>query len=380
MFSKSRRKKRYLISRKGYFGKSKKNQGNLDKVLLTLTILFTLLGCVAIADTSSFLALSTFSDPLYFLKQQIVWSFLGIIFLLVGSFINYTLWKKISVVLFITSIVLLILVLVPSIGSKVLGARRWINFGPASFQPSELVKLSLAIYMAHLLEEKRPFWVYLLPMGLVATLIMFQPDLGTTIIVVVMGVAQLFISGVNIFLLFALGTVGFFAGVFLIFVSDYRKERIISFLKSLTDPLGSSYHVRQILLALGSGGLFGVGIGQSRQKYLFLPEVATDSVFAVIAEEIGFVGASALIIGLSYLIYRMIRITSNAPDPFAKNLAMGITVWFGGQVFLNIGSMLAVVPLTGIPLPFFSYGGSNLVMLLLAIGILLNISKHARET
>jgi len=165
-------------------------------------------------------------------------------------------------------------------------------------------------------------------------------------------------------------------GSVLIFLSDYRKERLITFLKGTTEPLGSSYHVRQILIALGSGGLLGVGLGQSRQKYLFLPEAATDSVFAIVAEEIGFVGSTILIVIFTVFTYKILKVASRSPDIFSSTLSLGIGAWIGGQVFLNLGSMLAIVPLTGIPLPFFSYGGSSLTMVLFGVGIILNISKY----
>ena len=166
------------------------------------------------------------------------------------------------------------------------------------------------------------------------------------------------------------------AGIILIITSDYRRDRLLTFLEQTQDPLGKGYHIRQILFALGSGGIFGVGLGQSRQKYLFLPEAATDSIFAVIAEELGFVGALILIILLLVFIYKALRIVANAPDKFSQVLSAGLITWIGGQIFLNIASMVALVPLTGSPLPFISYGGSSLVTVLIATGILLNISRY----
>ena len=227
--------------------------------------------------------------------------------------------------------------------------------------------------------EERPYLFYLGIIGLVSGLVMLQPDLGTTIVIIAIAVSQLFIAEMPILYLIGTMIAGSGMGAILILTSSYRRARLMTFLESSTDPLGSSYHIRQILIALGSGGLFGLGLGQSRQKHLFLPETATDSVFAVLAEEIGFFGASLIIMLLFVYIFKAIKIAQRAPDKFSMLLAGGISVWIGTQILLNLASMVALVPLTGIPLPFFSYGGSNLMMVLLSTGILLNISKHGRK-
>ncbi len=207
---------------------------------------------------------------------------------------------------------------------------------------------------------------------------MLEPDLGTTIIILIIGFAQLFVAGVSILPFIVTGILGALGGFILIITSAYRKARLTTFLNASTDPLNSAnYHIRQVLIALGSGGLFGVGLGQGRQKYLFLPESATDSVFANIGEELGFVGAIVVIILLVFFVYKMMRIATNAPDNFSTVLATGIVAWMCAQIFLNLASMVALIPLTGVPLPFFSYGGSSLTVILFAIGVLLNISKHS---
>ena len=208
---------------------------------------------------------------------------------------------------------------------------------------------------------------------------MLEPDLGTTLIVGTIGMVQIFLSGIAI--------VPFLGWIFsaivsvavLIMISPYRRDRIMTFLEVGSDPLGKEYHIRQILLALGSGGLFGLGIGQSKQKYLFLPEASTDSIFAAIAEEIGFIGSVALVALFAYFVFKAIKIAAKAPDQFSKILAIGITAWIGGQIILNLSSMTALTPLTGIPLPFFSYGGTSLLMILASCGILLNISRYATK-
>ena len=354
----------------------KKQKRQIDKKLFFYAFTLTTLGLIAVADTSAPVALTVFSDKFYFLKQQVVWGAIGLGALLFVSKIHYSFWQKIALPLFIVNILILILVLIPGIGAKALGARRWIFLGPISFQPSEFAKLALVVYLAKVGARDKTLLAYFLPLLLVGGLIMFQPDLGTTLVILAAGLVQIFISGINLLYFLGAVLVTGLASSLLIYLSEYRRGRFLSFLTQLKNPLGASYHARQILLALGSGGLFGIGLGQSRQKYLFLPEAATDSIFAVIAEEVGFIGALILIILFVAFIFRALKIAQNAPDRFSKILATGIVAWIGGQAFLNMASMAALVPLTGIPLPFISYGGSALTMVLLATGILLNISRY----
>lgn len=357
----------------------KRQTKTIDKKLFTSTLLLTAIGLVAVADASAPIAISSFSDKFYFVKQQAVWGAIGLILLFIFSKIHYSFWKKVAMPFFMVSIFTLVLVLIPTMSSRILGARRWLMLGPISFQPSEFVKLSLSLYLAKVASKDKSLLAYFLPIVLVVFLIMLQPDLGTTIVIVAMGLIQIYIAQVNIIHLLFAGIIGVIAGFVLIVTSDYRKARLLTFLKQTQDPLGKGYHIRQILLALGAGGVFGVGLGQSRQKYLFLPEAATDSIFAAIAEEVGFVGASVLIFLFGFFIYRGLKVASNAPDKFSQILSVGIISWIGGQAFLNIASIVAIVPLTGIPLPFFSYGGSSLTTVLSATGILLNISRHGAK-
>jgi cell division protein FtsW len=359
--------------------KLKKQKNNFDKRLLALTLVLTGIGLIAVADASYPQALNYFSDKLYFVKQQAVWALIGIIALFVASKVHYSFWEKISLPLFVISLGFLFLVLLPGIGIKTLGARRWMSLGPVNFQPSEVVKLTLAIYLAKVTAAKKRPLSFFLPLVIIVGLIMKQPDLGTALIVSFIGIIQIFIAGVNFFYIVGAIFLGIALGIPFVLFSDYRRARLMTFLKITQDPLDKAYHIRQVLLALGSGGLFGVGLGQSRQKYLFLPEAATDSIFAIIAEELGFIGASLLIFLFVWFIIRGIRIAKNAPDSFSQVLAVGIVSWIGGQAFLNIGSMVALIPLTGVPLPFLSYGGSALTMTLLSCGILLNISRHAKK-
>lgn len=352
----------------------------LDKGLFYLIIGLTILGLIAVADSSAPQALNVFNDRFYFIKQQSLWALVGIVGMIVVSNINYKFWEKMALPIFFCSILLLLIVLFPGVGSKVMGARRWIFIGPISIQPSELAKFSLCLYFARLASKNKQILSFLILIGILSILIMMQPDLGTTLIVASIGFVQMFLAGVNIFHFLGSVLIGGVASLVAILASSYRRERLLTFFEQTKDPLGKSYHIRQILLSLGIGGFFGVGLGASRQKYLFLPEAATDSIFAVIAEEIGFFGAAILIIILLYLVIKIFKIAMSAPDQFSQVLAAGIGTWIGVQVFLNIGSMVALVPLTGVPLPLFSYGGSSLSTILIALGIILNISRYDVKT
>lgn len=358
---------------------SGKQRYPFDRTFFYLILTLVAMGLIFIADISTPQALNYFNDKFYFLKQQVVWAMIGIGAMIVTSNINYNFWRKLAVPIFFTTVLLLIAVLIPGISLKALGARRWISVGSINFQPSEVVKLALALYLARVSESSKKPLAFFIPLALVCGLIMLQPDLGTTLVVGFIGIIQIFVSGVP--LMYFLGSLlaGIAGVVVLIIASPYRRDRLMTFLQVSSDPLGKEYHIRQILLALGSGGLFGLGIGQSRQKYLFLPEASTDSIFAAISEEIGFIGSVALIALFAYFLYKAFKIASNAPDQFSKILAVGITAWIGGQVILNISSMTALTPLTGIPLPFFSYGGTSLSMILASCGILLNISRYGTQ-
>jgi len=357
----------------------KKQSNNLDKKLLILALLLTVLGLIAVADASAPTALASFGDELFFVKQQAIWAAIGVVLLLIISRVHYTIWEKLAVPIFVFGIATLILVLIPQLGAQLLGARRWLVVGPVSFQPSEFAKLALVIYLAKVASKNKGLLSYLFPIGIVAGLVMLQPDFGTTVVIAAIGLAQMFLAGVSLLRVGGVMVLTGVTGFILIIFSEYRKARLLTFLEQTADPLGTGYHIRQILLALGAGGLFGVGLGQSRQKYLFLPEATTDSIFAVIAEEVGFIGGTAIIVLFAYFAYRGLLIVKNAPDSFSKILSAGIVAWIGSQVWLNIASQVALVPITGIPLPFFSYGGSSFTSVLIATGILLNISRYVHE-
>lgn len=262
-----------------------------------------------------------------------------------------------------------------------MGAHRWINLQFFILQPAEFVKLSLAIYLAAWFsnKEKGRFTAFMLLIGLVWILIMLQPDMGTASIVMFEALAVYFLSGGNLRHFLMLGPALLGAGAFVVLLAPYRAARLTSFLKMGDSLEGASYHVKQILIALGSGGIFGVGAGNSLQKFAYLPENTTDSIFAIIGEEFGFIGSSLLVLVFAVIVWRGFFIASHAKDTFGKLLAGGIISFIGIQTIINLSAMTALIPLTGVPLPFISYGGSALIVDLAAIGILLNIAKQSNH-
>lgn len=348
----------------------------LDKTLLFFILGITGFGILMVYNASAAEALRDFDDKFYYLKYQAIWAIAGLGLMMVISLINYRWWLKISPILLAINILMLIAVLIPGVGLQIKGARRWLNIGLFVIQPSELAKLTFTLYLASWLTKKRHIFHFFLLIGVMLGLVILEPDMGTAVTIIATAFLTYYISGVSLLQLLPLGFVGFLSGLAVIMTSAYRRSRLFTFLNPTSDPLGSSYHIRQALIALGSGGLYGLGLGHSRQKYQYLPEAATDSIFAIIAEEIGFIGSSFLIFIMFLLVYKIFRIASLSPDRFAKMLAGGIASWIGIQIVINLSAIIALIPLTGIPLPFISYGGSSLVVNLMAMGIILNISKY----
>jgi cell division protein FtsW len=358
--------------------KSYNEHGRGDRVLVILVILLALIGILFVYDSSVVIAMRDFSDRFYFAKEQLKWLVIGLIAFGVFSFISYKNWYRAAVPLLMVTIGLLLLVFIPGISVKALGARRWINLGFTILQPAEFAKLSLIMYLSAWFSsyERKRLIPFLFLLGMVVGLILLEPDLGTAFIVLMIAILLYFFSGAEIrHFLFLLPVL--IAGVLLLSViSPYRFARLTSFVNPEKDPLGSSYQIRQATLALGSGGLMGVGIGKSRQKYEYLPEANTDSIFAIIGEETGLVGASVISFLYILILYRGYRIAIRTQEGFGRLLALGISSWIGLQSMINIAAISALIPLTGVPLPLISYGGSNLVVMLAGLGILMNISKH----
>jgi len=350
-----------------------------DLFLLVAVLGLTIFGLFMIYDASSYVAFRDFGDKYRYIKDQLSWAVLGIAGMFIVSLFDYKKYYNLALPILIGSILLLVMVFVPGLGVNLLGARRWINLGFTLLQPSEFAKLALTIYLAawFSIKEKGRFLAFLLLIGLILLLIMLQPDMGTAIIILGEAVVMYFLSGGSIWHLLSLAPVVLVGGLGLILFEPYRAKRLMTFLNPNQGVQTSSYHLRQILIALGSGGIFGVGIGNSLQKYAYLPESTTDSIFAIIAEELGLVGGIILILVLLFIIYRGFYIAVHAKDNFGKLLAGGITSVIAIQTIVNLGAQTALLPLTGVPLPFISYGGSALIVNLVSVGILLNISRQS---
>ena len=351
-----------------------------DTALLISVVGLTIFGLFMIYDASSYIAFRDFGDKYQYAKDQFLWVVLGSAALFVVSFFDYHKFYNLALPILLGSIFLLFLVFIPGLGIRALGASRWIDLGFFVIQPSEFVKLSLTIYLSAWFstKEKGRFLAFLLLIGLVILLVMLQPDMGTAMIILGEAVILYFLSGGNILHILSLIPAVGIGGLVLILLEPYRAARLATFLNPEQGIAESSYHLRQILIALGSGGLFGVGIGNSLQKYAYLPEATTDSIFAIIGEELGFLGVVVLLLVMLFIIYRGFYIATRAKDVFGKLLAGGITSFIAIQTMVNLGAQTALLPLTGVPLPFISYGGSALIINLFSIGILLNISRQSR--
>ena len=352
-----------------------------DILLLGSVVFLTFFGLLMIYDASSFVAFRDFSDKYHYVRDQSVWIILGLIVLFIGSRFDYKRYYNLALPLLLVSILFLFLVFVPGIGISALGANRWVNMGFFILQPSELVKLSLAIYLAAWFstKEKGRLPAFLLLLSLIIGLIMLQPDMGTASIVLAEALAVYFLSGANVLHIVGLIPIILLGGLALIKLEPYRAARLSTFLNPDASLQTTSYHTRQILIALGSGGITGLGFGNSLQKYAYLPEGTTDSIFAIIAEETGFVGSFFIILIFLAIIWCGFKIAMSARDTFGKLLAGAITVFLGAQIIINLSAQTLLFPLTGIPLPFLSYGGSALIVNLFSIGILLNISKQGQR-
>lgn len=352
---------------------------NRKRIIFVLLIILLVFGLIMVGSASVVDAARDFGDKMYYLKLQALWAVIGLIGFFIASKFPHVRLEKISFFLFAGTIFLLLAVLIPGVGVKLQGARRWINLGFTTFQPAELAKLTLAVYFSTLLKKRNVFMPFLISLGLVIGLVMLEPDLGTSLVLVGMAAVIYFGGQGKVKNLLYILPVGITLGILLVVSSPYRLERIRTFLDYSHDPQGSSYQIRQSLLALGSGGLWGRGVGQSLQKYDYLPEVTTDSIFAVIGEEFGFFGGTIVILVFLAFIYEGFQIAKYAETEFSRNLALSITAIIGFQVFLNLSAITALLPFTGIPLTFISYGGSSLSVMMVSAGILANID-HEQKT
>lgn len=350
----------------------------VDLVLLLTTGVLVIFGLMMVYDASVVQGLKDFNDSLYYIRQQLLWVAIGIASLTFFANFEYKKLKAFSTPLLLFSVLLLLAVFIPGLGVSGGGAHRWLKLGGITIQPAEVIKLTGVIFLSRLFEQGikfTPFFILVAGVSFITAVL--QKDLGSTIVFVVTAISLYVAAGGPIRYLIASVPLGIIALLLLVFTSGYRSKRILAFLDPFSDPQGFTYHISQVLIALGSGGIFGLGLGQSRQKFEYIPQVSTDSIFAIIGEELGFAGASIVIILFAVLILRGFKIAQNCSNNFGKILSLGLTSWLGIQVIINLSSMTALLPLTGVPLPFISYGGSALVANMAAIGILLNISKQA---
>ncbi len=368
--------------------KIEKTERKSDRVFFYVILALLVFGLIMIASAGISYSKTRFDDSYFFFKRQLLYGFLpGILALYITQKINYHFWKKISFPLFALSIVFLILIFVPGFGSKIYGASRWVQLGTFSFQPSEMLKFSLIIYLAAWLESQREkvadFFEGLVPflaiVALVGFLLIKQPDMGTLGVTIFIAMSIFFVSGSKLSHMFFLGASGVVAFFTLIKLESYRMDRFLVFLHPELDPRGVGYQINQALLAIGSGGIFGLGLGHSMQKFNYLPEPVGDSIFAIIGEETGLLGATILVALFVVLAMRGFRIAKQAPDCFGRLVVVGVVCWIVFQAFINISAVTGLIPLTGVPLPFISYGGTSIVFLMAAAGVVLNISKYSEK-
>ena len=353
-----------------------------------MTLALTLFGVLAVYSASFAFGALEFDDAHYFVVRQASFALLGGVAMSIALRFDYRRLRMLSLLLLLGVMVLLVLTLFPGFGVEQNGAQRWINLGALPpLQPSELAKLALVIYIADWLsakgDEVHSFSLGVLPfvfvVGPAAALVMLEPDMGTTLVLLLTTGTQFFIGGASLKHVAALTASGAIAGGLLIASGGYRADRWMAWVSPDSDAAGNGFHIIQLLIALGSGGITGVDWGQSRQKFFYIPGAHTDGIFAIIGEELGLMGTLAVLLLFGILLYRGIRIASSARDEFGRLLAVGIVSWIGYQALLNIGGITRTIPMTGIPLPFLSYGGSALISTLGAIGLLLSVSRFSQE-
>lgn len=355
----------------------------LDHTLIVLTLALSLAGLVMVFSASAVVASNRFQDASYFLKRQLAWLALGLALMHITSRIDYALWKKLAIPLLGVTGGLLALVLIPSIGVLAKGARRWLRVGPILLQPTEIAKVVTVIYLAaylaakedRLLSFQRGVLPPLILVGAMCGLILLQPDLGSVVVIGLVMFSLLFLAGAKLSHLVGLVLCGLPVVLGLILSSSYRRQRLMTFLAPWKDASDAGFQVTQSFLAFGSGGPFGVGLGEGKQKLFFLPEAHTDFVLALVGEELGFLGTAALMMLFLAFVIRGFSIAARARMPFGYFLGMGITLLIATQTLINAGVVTGLLPTKGLTLPFVSYGGSSLVISLIGVGILLSISR-----
>ncbi|MEK7606690.1 MAG: putative lipid II flippase FtsW [Patescibacteria group bacterium] len=369
-----------MTSRSGYF--------RPDYFLLGSVWLLVFFGLAMLSSASSVISYEKWGDSFYMVKHQIYSGLIpGAILFFIGLKIPYAFWRKAALPILVGAVVLLVLVLIPGIGTRLGGARSWFVLSGFSFQPSEFAKVALIFYLAAWIGRHKdtiasfkegfmPFWMIV---GMIGVLLLGQPDFGTTMIVGATAMAMYILAGASWKHIGSIFGLAALAVIPLVKIAPHRAARLMTFVHPEFDPQGVGYHINQALLAVGSGGLFGLGFGQSRQKFRYLPEVSGDSIFAIISEELGFFIATLFLVFLCWIFLRLIRLAQDSPDDFARFTILGAVSWFGIQSVVNLAAMLGLLPITGLPLPFISYGGTSLAAGLFLIGVIGNISQHVKK-
>jgi len=360
------------------------NKRPFDFGIFIVILLLLAGGIIMVFSASEDYSLRTFNDSYHFLVRQLLWAGIGIFAMLFISKIDYRVWGKISGLFLFISIALLVIVLIPHIGLNKNGAQRWINLGFTDLQPSEVAKLAIIMFFSYKLSREKDrlkyfmsgLMPYLIWLGIIVGLLLLEPHKSCAVIIIGLGGILLFTAGARIWHFIVLGVPGFFMGLYIIMSDQYSLRRLVAFLDPWSDPKGAGWQVVNSLYAIGSGGLFGLGIGRSRQKFGYVPEPHNDYIFSIFAEEMGFIGVATVMLLFLVFLWRGLRIAMHAPDNFSSLLATGITSLVGLQFIINIAVITATAPPTGMPLPFFSYGGSSLLFLMIGMGVLLNISRH----
>lgn len=364
-------------------GERPRKRASADGAVLAVTVVLALIGLVMVFSASAVVAGNRFQDSIYFLKRHLAWLAFGFLLLHLASRMDYLVWKRLALPALALTVALLVLVLIPSVGVMAKGARRWIRMGPVSVQPAEMAKLAAILYLATYLAKREgrltEFTTGFLPplvvVGMLAGLVLLQPDLGTVVVIGLVACALLFLAGARLVHLLSLVPVALAGLAVLVWRSPYRLQRLMTFFDPAKDPTGAGFQVNQSFLAFGSGGAFGVGLGEGQQKLFFLPEAHTDFVLALVGEELGLVGTASIMTLFGLLVLKGFQIAGRARDPFGRHLALGVTLLIGFQALINAGVATGLLPTKGLTLPLVSYGGSSLLVSLLAVGMLLSISR-----
>lgn len=357
-----------------------------DMIVLMMAVILTCFGVVMVYSASSVMAAKKFHDGFFFLKRQSLYALMGFAGMAVLMHVDYHVWKKWAVPLFLTCFFLMLVVFVPGIGGTAKGASRWIRLPGFNFQPSELAKVALIIYMAYSLEKRQDklkqfmsgFFPYLLILGVFIAVLLAQHDMGAALTMFMVAIVMLFAAGTKVQYILGMGLVALPGVVFLVVTKAYRMRRITAFLDPWQDPTDAGFQIIQSWLALATGGVIGQGLGEGKQKLFYLPEAHTDFILSVLGEEMGFVGVIVIASMFLLLVQRSIRVAIAAEDNFGRFLAFGIAVLLGLEAFTNMAVVTGLFPTKGLALPFLSYGGSSLIISLCAVGILLNVSTRMR--